>query len=341
MPSTPELTDLVTATPENPRTGEGDMVVLRDGRVLFAYTSFRQARDDARADIVCRTSGDQGRSWSKPQLLVSGDEASENVMSVSFLRSGTGGILLLYLRKDSRTLCRAWVRRSDDEGQTWSDAICCTPEDSYYCIVNNCASQLSDGRVLLPYSVCDEIWTARERLLVAVAASDDDGVTWQHSNTIYAPKRGAMEPRVAELRNGELRMLIRTDQGSMWQSASCDRGATWSDPSDSGIESPQSPFVFTRIPSTGDLLLVRNPKANLTQGTHQGYRTPLAASISRDDGRTWVNEKLLESDTTRTYCYLSTTFVGDEVLFSYYRGHPGMSLETLRAARVPVAWFYD
>lgn len=341
MPNVPEFIDLVTATPESPRTGEGDMVVLRDGRVLFAYTRFEVARDDARADIVCRTSVDRGRSWSEPRVLVSGDEARENVMSVSFLRSTTGDILLFYLRKDSRTLCRAYVRRSGDDGRTWSDAVCCTPDDNYFCIVNNCAVQLSDGRLLLPYSVCSEIWTAQERILVGTAVSDDDGATWQHSNTIYTPKRGAMEPRVVERRDGELHMLVRTDQGTLWQTGSCDRGVTWTEPSDSGIESPQAPFVFTRIPSTGDLLLVRNPKANLAQGTHQGYRTPLAAGISRDDGRTWVNEKLLESDTSLTYCYLSATFVDDVVLFSYYRGHPGASLETLRVARVPVAWFYE
>ena len=115
----------------------------------------------------------------------------------------------------------------------------------------------------------------------------------------------------------------------------------WAEPSDARIESPQSPFVFTRIPTTGHLLLIRNPVANLTQGTHQGYRTPLAASISTDDGAAWTNQRLLESDTTRTYCYVSVTFAGDTALLSYYVGHPGASLETLRVARVPVAWFYE
>jgi len=125
-------------------------VVLRDGTVFFAYTSFQVARDDACADIVCCTSNDAGVTWSDPRVLVSNDEANENVMSVSLLRLESGGILLFYLRKDSRMLCRAWVRRSDDEAQTWSEAVCCTPDESYYCIVNNCATQLADGRVLLP-----------------------------------------------------------------------------------------------------------------------------------------------------------------------------------------------
>ena len=341
MIASPQFTDLVTATPENPRSGEGDMVVLRDGTVFFAYTSFQQARDDARADIVCRTSEDGGATWGEPRILVPNDEASENVMSVCLLRLESGGILMFYLRKDSRTLCRAWMRRSDDEAQTWSDAVCCTPDESYYCIVNNCATQLTDGRVLLPYSVCDEIWTPNERLIVGTAISDDEGATWQQSNTVYAPKRGAMEPRIVEKMDGQLWMLLRTDQGSIWQCTSDDRGATWCEPTNTGIEAPQAPFVFTRIPATGDLLLIRNPVANLTQGTHQGYRTPLAASISKDDGETWLNEKLLESDTGRTYCYLSTTFLDDTVLFSYYQSELDAPVESLRVARVPIAWFYE
>ncbi len=316
------------------------MVVLRDGTVFFAYTSFRQARDDALADIACRTSSERGQSWTEPEILVSRDEARENVMSVSLLRLQSGAILLFYLRKDSRTVCRVWMRRSDDDAQSWSDAVCCTPGDDYYCIVNDCAVELNDGRVLLPYSVCDEIWTPTERLLVATACSDDEGASWHQSNTVYAPKRGAMEPRAIERRDGTLWMLMRTDQGRIWQSTSDDRGNTWCEPSATQIEAPQAPFVLTRIPATGDLLLIRNPVANLTQGTHQGYRTPLASSISRDDGATWTNEKLLESDTSHTYCYLSTTFIDDLALLSYYAGHPGASLETLRIARVPVSWFY-
>ncbi len=136
-------------------------------------------------------------------------------------------------------------------------------------------------------------------------------------------------------------MSMRTDQGSMWQATSADRGMTWSNPSDAGMESSQSPFVLTRIPSTGDFPLVRNPKADLSQGTHQGYRTPPAASVSRDDGASWLNEKLLEADTSRSYCYPNTTFVGDGVVFGYYVGGLTTPLECLRIARVPVAWFYE
>ena len=160
MQNTPEFYDVVSVTPDNPRSGEGDMAVLRDGRVLFAYTSFRGREDDARADIVDCFSADGGRTWSTPTVLVSNDEARENVMSASLLRLQSGAILLFYLRKDSRCDCRVWMRRSDDEAETWSDAVCCTSATRYFVIVNDCALQLADGRIVLPLESCEEVWTA-------------------------------------------------------------------------------------------------------------------------------------------------------------------------------------
>ena len=340
MLSAPEFSDLVTITPDNPRSGEGDMVLLEDGRLFFAYTHFEGAEDNARAAIACRYSGDAGRTWTDPQMLIT-DEAQENVMSVSLLRLQSGGILLFYLRKNSTKDCKAWMRRSDDETCTWSEAVCCTAADRYNVIVNDCAIQLSDGRIVLPYEACEEVWVADEHIVAGSVFSDDDGLTWKCSNDIYSPNRGAMEPKAVELRDGRVWMLIRTDRGLIDEACSTDRGETWSDPVSSGIEAPQSPFVLTRIPSTGDLLLIRNPIASSDQGSHQGYRTPLRAAISKDDGKTWTNEKDIEPDTTRTYCYVSTVVVEDAVVMSYYVGSLQRPLEALRIARVPISWFYE
>ena len=336
MAEAPEFYDLVPATPRNPRTGEGAMAPLQDGRLFFAYTHFVGSDDFDHASIVSRYSSDVGRTWTEPQTLIA-NEAKDNVMSASLLRLQCGAILLFYMRKDSRTRGAMWVRRSDDEAQTWSDAVCCTLAPLYQGAVNDCAVQLNNGRVILPYEGCEESWVADEHIVAAAAYSDDEGATWRQSNTIFSPKRGAMEPRVVELRDGRLRMLMRTDRGVIDEAYSHDNGETWSDPASTGIESPQSPFVLKRIPSTGDLLLIRNPIAKLDQG-HQGYRTPLRSAISQDDGKTWINQKDIEADTNHAYSYVSTTFTEETAVLSYYVDAPGGPLESLRIARVPVAW---
>ena len=86
----------------------------------------------------------------------------------------------------------------------------------------------------------------------------------------------------------------------------------------SKIFSPQSPIIFKRIPTTGDLLLIRNPNVDLKHH-HQGRRTPLRCTISSDEGRRWQHERDLESDPAFAWSYGSCTFVGDMVIFSYYK----------------------
>jgi predicted neuraminidase len=133
---------------------------------------------------------------------------------------------------------------------------------------------------------------------------------------------------------------MRTDQGRIYQADSADRAATWGPPVASDIESPQAPFALVPLPQSGDWLLIWNPHADFGAPSHQGYRTPLRCAVSQDDGRTWQHAKDLEPDTSRAYCYVSVTFVGEAAVLSYYVGSHQVVLEGLRIARVPLAWFY-
>ena len=68
-----------------PRNSEGDVVTLKDGRLCLVYTRFTGCgRDDSAADIVARTSSDEGKTWSNDRILVR-NEGRENVMSVSII----------------------------------------------------------------------------------------------------------------------------------------------------------------------------------------------------------------------------------------------------------------
>jgi hypothetical protein len=72
-----------------------------------------------------------------------------------------------------------------------------------------------------------------------------------------------------------------------------DKGVTWSQGElvkELRISPNASPVTVDRIPSTGDLLLTR-----CTDG-EGGRRTPLVSAISKDDGVTWENEKVIAGD---------------------------------------------
>jgi photosystem II stability/assembly factor-like uncharacterized protein len=148
--------------------------------------------------------------------------------------------------------------------------------------------------------------------------SDDEGQTWYQSQSELAlpgSGSGLQEPGVVELRSGRLLMLCRTDQGCHYRSFSRNGGVTWSRPLPTDIEAPCSPAGITRIPRTGDLLLVWNDHSR--QPELGGSRVPLTIAVSRDEGRTWAHRKDIETDPAGSYCYTAVEFVGDQVLLSY------------------------
>src|SRR5690606_8309471 len=99
-------------------------------------------------------------------------------------------------------------------------------------------------------------------------------------------------------------------------SYSSNRGQSWSDIAPSNISSPLSPATIVRIPKTGDLLLVWNNTAGRTDRLEQ--RTPLTAAVSKDEGKTWIHTKDIESDPAGWYCYTAVHFRSNKVLLGYF-----------------------
>ena len=86
-----------------------------------------------------------------------------------------------------------------------------------------------------------------------------------------------------------------------------------------------------RIPKTGDLVLL----CQTGEGKTGRYRTPFAAFLSRDDGKTWTFARNLAEDPENDYGYQSLIFLGDTALVSYH------TRDGIHVARVSVEWFYD
>ena len=340
---------LLPPSPENPRNSEGSFVQLWDGSLFFAYSHFYGgARDNSTARIAGRFSYDGGRTWTENDVLVVGNEGSENVMSVSLLRLRSGPIALFYILKNSWGDCKLVMRTSDDEAQTWSEKGCAIPHEGYHVINNDRVVQLSTGRLVAPtaYHPCpDSTWESwTHRGISTCALSDDEGRTWRMSRTwLEAPqesKSGLQEPGVVELEDGSLMMLMRTDLGCQFRSYSHDGGDTWTPAEPTNIFSPTSPASMKRIPSTGDLLLVWNDHTHVGPEFRE-KRTPLTTAVSRDEGRTWERVKALEDDPEGCFCYTAITFVNDSVVLGYCAGNPRIGLlNLLQITVVDVDWLY-
>ncbi|PQO27811.1 exo-alpha-sialidase [Blastopirellula marina] len=339
--------------PGNPRNSEGDVVQLKDGKVLLIYTHFvGGSGDHAKAHLASRISEDGGQTWSDEDQLVIPNEAGLNVMSVSLLRLADGRLALFYLRKNSHVDCRPQMRISTDEGKTWGEATSLIPDEDlgYYILNNDRVVQLSSGRLIAPVAqhVGPGMRIRNNAAETLVYYSDDAGETWKRSQ--YAarpPKRNGQdvltqEPGVVELTDGRLMMWIRTNAGSQFVTYSQDQGETWSQLEPSNMLSPISPATIERIPKTGDLLLIWNDHSDIPASL-KGKRTPLRSAISKDDGKTWTHVKTLEDSPTGWYCYIALDFIDDHAVMAYCAGdrRENNGLAVTNTQRLPVEWFYE
>ena len=336
---------IARATDGNPRHTEADILVRRDGSLLVAWSDFYAgSRDDAPARISAAVSNDGGRTWA-PRFTLQENTGGANVMSVSFLRSRTGDVLFFHLQKNSLTDLKAYVRRSTDDARSWGEPVLVTADPGYHVMNNARVIQLRSGRLLAPVASTKQVWTKNDDFRTSVYLSDDDGGTWRRSRTLLsAPKRGAMEPGLVELGDGRVMQIIRTQTGFIWRSFSSDGGETWTDAAPWDIESPESPATLAVAPG-GDWLLVWNPKVawgnpekTVLGANHGGARTPLAAMVSGDEGRTWSRPRNLEGNPDSTFAYTSVTFHEGRVLLTYYDFPKGGKLLSLKFKSVPLAW---
>jgi len=332
----------------NPRNSEGDFIRLKDGRIMFIYTHFtgKSGSDFGSAFLAARYSEDDGHTWTDESKTKVSNDGGMNVMSVSLLRLQDGNIALFYARKNSISDCIPLMRVSKDEGETWSEPTpCITDRKGYFVLNNNRVLQLENGRLIMPVALhrTSEGEDFNEKGRLFTYFSDDNGTTWQSGKEVKNPKNVTLqEPGLVVLKNGKLMMIIRTDAGVQFAAYSKNSGEKWTSAKPTQIPSPLSPATIARIPSTGDLMMVWNNNG-AKEGLYKGKRTPLNIAISKNDGKTWENEKVLEDDRDGWYCYTAIHFVNDkEVLLSYCAGNrpAGTGLSITRLTLLNLDWIY-
>ncbi len=159
-------------------------------------------------------------------------------------------------------------------------------------------------QVHLPYGADSQLlyragnaWADRNHRYVCNALlCDDGGATFRRRGYVRGGAQGwLIEPRVVELSDGRVAMLIRSQQdGWLWRSASADGGETWSDAEQSDIPNPAAKVCLLRA-RDGRIFLVHNPSGDSAAG--MAGRNPLSLWVSRDDMKTWsVKVDLVRDD---------------------------------------------
>jgi sialidase-1 len=315
---TPHL-ELVTVCPcseARPRTDTASMVQLADGRLLLTYHGYRAGPDGGGdfgdAAIYARESADQGATWTDEGVLVENEPGDINVMVPSLLLLD-GQVLLACSRNHTRTDSSLELRRSTDGGQTFGAPTsvwrhCGEHRFSGY----DGLSRLQDGRLLLMMQSSAEIWSPGEKQWVDSYISDDDGATWQlQGGRIDLPMRGAMEPSVVQMADGELICSLRNQLGRVFITRSQNCGTTWNLPQPSGPISPESCTCLMLVPHTERLVLFWNNSPYIHHHHHLGLRTPLSIATSDDRGRTFQHLLDVESAPAGEYTNLTCCFLAD------------------------------
>lgn len=330
---------LVPATDIAQRNMGADLVVLNDGRLLMGVSRWLGgAHDNDGSEVFGLVSSDDGRSWSPPFDIIKPDDSVNAVRMPNFMRL-----------KDGRLAC--FCRHRSSMLDTWTGMITCLDESGLgksgagphqwtapkrisppapgrHVLLNNRVVRLTRGphagRILLPLA---SPWPWEEEdekgsdIRTWVLRSDDEGDTWTPSESMLpGPARGLMEPYIVELTDGRLRMWMRTQVDTQYESTSHDGGITWSEAAPGSLVSPESPVAIARHEASGLLMVVWNHN---TKSNHTADRTPLTVAFSDDEGDTWFGEQKLDpspdlNNETNSFSYPSADFLGDHGFVTYY-----------------------
>ncbi|MFT4155605.1 sialidase family protein [Parafilimonas sp.] len=283
------------------------ILYLQNGMYMAAwFGGTKEGRDDVG---IWLTKGRPG-NWSKPvEIAKIRNDAHWNPV---LFQSPEGRIFLFFKVGKKIPFWETWVKTSEDNGQTWSEAKELVPGDKGgRGPVRNKPVMLSNGAWIAGASNENGDWNAFADI------SKDGGKTWKASDYIKLDRlklkgRGVIQPTLWESAPGKVHMLLRSTDGAIYRADSEDYGETWSDGYKTNLLNPNSGIDLTKLPD-GTLVLAYNPD---TANSHP--RTPLSLAISFDNGKTWP--KILDIDSGNNkeeFSYPGIISHGDTIAVSY------------------------
>jgi hypothetical protein len=208
--------------------GYAGMCMTRTGRLVLTYRPAYGHGAARWARLVVRTSDDRGRSWSEPQILAEGSYDTNGIalatggVYATALRSGA--VLLHYHEEPwpDRWPEIAYLRRSDDDGESWSEPARIGNEERT--IGDGSILELSDGTLLLCIGP-----------RMKVLRSTDGGQRWGSAVPVLPEglPPGLGEVCLSELADGRVLVLMRENTYANFPAfgaLSEDGGRSWSDP---------------------------------------------------------------------------------------------------------------
>ena len=304
--------DLGTKNADDPTApSPGNAAVLLPDGSLESY--FRRGVKDGVGFFGSRST-DNGRNWATPVAIPTPPKIIWGGPMPLLDRDGEVHFIIPTVRGNGRSpgadLFVDLFHMRSSEGRTkWSEPV--RMFEGYVGSLQG-VFQLKSGRIIVPYAD----WTPGVAVapptgpeVVTCSYSDDGGKTWQRSPAkLTAPchddnngnNYGACEPSLIELNDGRVWMLIRTQDGFLYESFTPD-GVDWSPAKPSRFHSSDSPAFPLRL-ADGRIVVFWNncevaPRVG-KDGVYSG-RDVLHAALSSDEGKTWSGFREVYRDSTR------------------------------------------
>jgi predicted neuraminidase len=232
--------------------------------------------------------------WTRPKPIA--HDPFRSVGNGVIWEAPDGVVWLFYVVRYGETwsTSRLQFKLSHDNAETWSDASVLSLDEGD--MVRGRPIVLNNGDYLLP--IYHE--TGRDPESVGPDSTslflrfDPTKKIWTKTGPIRS-RKGNIQPAVVQLTDNDLIAYCRRGGdyspktiGYIVRAESHDGGLTWSEGKDSAFPNPNAAIDFIKLKS-GRLLLIYND--SMTR------RTPLTASLSSDQDRTWpVRRNIIEGD---------------------------------------------
>lgn len=255
-------------------------------------------------------SRDNGLTWNRKVVEDSIDFTSQT--SPPAVRSPYSGDYIRLITSESGTA----VLRSKDgmDGHYQRTEI----NKEFYILIRQPVFLHSKNRILVT-GQRTVLRNERKEVQSCVLYSDDDGYNWEVAYVPVGPffvaewphakprwQNYAIEPTIAELKDGKIWMLLRTSTDNLYESFSTDNGSSWTAPVPSRFYSTITMPTFFRmkdgrlllffsnttpmpeVDRTNDNTIAAEQKTGLYREDVFTNRDATHVAISDDDGKTWV-----------------------------------------------------
>ena len=237
--------------------------------------------------------------WTAPEKVADGvlnDSVRVACYNPVLFYYPNGELLLFYKIGPNVAGWTGWLKRSFDNGKTWSQ------RES---LPTGFLGPIKNKPIMLGDTLICGSSTEKNGWKVHLEKTADGGKTWTKTNDFNDGKTiSAIQPSILTYKDGKMQLLCRSQNRTINESWSLDGGITWSEMKPSSLPNNNSGTDAVTLKDGRQLLVYNHVKTADSLKNGKGARTPLNVAVSKD-GIKWYAVLILEDSPISQYSYPS------------------------------------